>query len=98
MPFASLRIHDIAGLPRLMDHRSPRSIVEKEPPPPPPPKYPDGGDVFLVLDLSPNFTVGHDAVAMTAGGDTFVGFRDIPPGAHLLWVSEPEAISRCGYW
>lgn len=69
------------------------------------------GDVFLILDLPANSTVGCDAKAIgtgsansataTAGGGPgggFQGIRDIPPGTHFIWVSEPNAMSRCGYW
>ncbi|KAJ4392045.1 hypothetical protein N0V93_005666 [Gnomoniopsis smithogilvyi] len=57
-----------------------------------------GGDVFLLLDLLPNSTVGCDAKAMGTGTSQFQGIRDIPPGSHFIWVSEPNAMSRCGYW
>lgn len=67
------------------------------------------GDIFLLLDLPANSTVGCDAKAIgtgsarsrsdgggVAGG--FQGIRDIPPGTHFIWVSESNAMSRCGYW
>lgn len=57
-----------------------------------------GGDIFLLLDLPPNSTVGCDARAIGIGTSHFQGLRDIPPGPHLVWVSEPSAMSRCGYW
>lgn len=57
-----------------------------------------GGDVFLLLDLPPKSTVGCDAKAMGTGTSHFQGIRDIPPGTHFIWVSEPNAMSRCGYW
>lgn len=65
------------------------------------------GDVFLVLGLPAHSTVGCDAKAIGTGpatlgggggGDGFQGIRDIPPGTHFIWVSEPSAMSRCGYW
>lgn len=57
-----------------------------------------GGDAFLLLDLPPNSTVGCDAKAIGTGTSHFQGFRDIPPGPHFIWMSEPNAMSRCGYW
>jgi A1 cistron-splicing factor AAR2 len=56
------------------------------------------GDVFLILDLPANSTVGCDARAINTGASGFKGIRDIPPGPHFVWVSEPDALSRCGYW
>lgn len=70
------------------------------------------GDIFLILDLPPHSTVGCDTKAIGTGsaesaaaaGDSsgsnsgFQGIRDIPPGMHFIWVSEPNAMSRCGYW
>lgn len=56
------------------------------------------GDIFLLLDLPPNSTVGCDAKAIGTGTSQFQGFRDIPPGPHFIWMSEPNAMSRCGYW
>ncbi|KAG7290211.1 hypothetical protein NEMBOFW57_000209 [Staphylotrichum longicolle] len=29
---------------------------------------------------------------------SLLGFRDIPPGAHFLWVQQLSGVSRCGYW
>lgn len=60
---------------------------------------PIGGDIFLLLDLPPESTVGCDAKALGTGTSShFQGLRDIPPGPHFIWVSEPNAMSRCGYW
>ncbi|KAK3937613.1 putative aar2 protein [Diplogelasinospora grovesii] len=56
------------------------------------------GDVFLILDLPEKSIVGHDSLAITANNTKELGFRDIPEGAHFLWVSVPNAVSRCGYW
>lgn len=56
------------------------------------------GDVFLILDLPPNSTVGCDARAIGTGTSSFQGIRDIPPGPHFIWISETNAMSRCGYW
>lgn len=61
-----------------------------------------GGDTFLLLDLPPNTTVGCDAKAINTGPSSptsFQGLRGIPPtGAHFIWASAPDAMSRCGYW
>ena len=73
---------------------------------PPPPRSTPGclqsGDVFLVLGLPGGFTVGCDTVALTtkaaASGPEFLGFRDLPPGPHFIWISEPNALTRSGYW
>lgn len=57
------------------------------------------GDIFLLLDLLEGFTVGCDAAALTIkSARPVLGFRGLPPGAHLVWVSDPQQISRCGYW
>ncbi|PSR83742.1 AAR2 protein-domain-containing protein [Coniella lustricola] len=59
----------------------------------------DQGDIFLILDLPPAATVGCDSKAIGTGlASTFQGIRDIPPGAHFIWVAEPNTMSRCGYW
>ncbi|KAJ9134438.1 hypothetical protein NKR23_g10072, partial [Pleurostoma richardsiae] len=61
--------------------------------------YLQNGDVFLLLDLPDNSTVGCDALAMSTGTSRrFLGIRDLPPGPHFVWVSPPGAISRSGYW
>lgn len=75
----------------------PSDALDEEPPPPPP-KCLENGDVFLILDLPLGFTVGIDTLTVTADSAKVSGFRDIPPGPHFLWVSAPNAISRCGYW
>lgn len=56
------------------------------------------GDAFLILDLPKHSTVGCDARAIGTGASEFKGIRGIPPGAHFVWVSEPNAMSRSGYW
>ncbi|KAH8879834.1 hypothetical protein GQ53DRAFT_596687, partial [Thozetella sp. PMI_491] len=66
--------------------------------PTPPPKCLEQGDVFLLLDLPDHSIVGHDAMALTIVDAKVSGIRDIPPGAHLLWVSDPTGIFRFGYW
>lgn len=55
------------------------------------------GDAFLLLSLPQEFIVGHDDMAITTG-ESLLGFRDIPPGTHFLWVQQPGATSRNGYW
>lgn len=82
----------------LQLHRPSEPQPLDEEPPPPPPKCLENGDVFLILDLPRGFTVGIDTLAVTADSANVPGFRDIPPGPHFLWVSEPGSISRCGYW
>ncbi|TLD31672.1 hypothetical protein PspLS_02029 [Pyricularia sp. CBS 133598] len=57
------------------------------------------GDVFLILDLPKGFTVGCDTAALTIEtARPVLGFRGLPAGAHLVWVSDPHQMSRCGYW
>ncbi|KAH6661061.1 AAR2 protein [Truncatella angustata] len=58
----------------------------------------EGGDVFILDDLPSSFTVGCDTISFSTT-QQFLGFRDIPPGAHLIWVSPLESTSiRSGYW
>ena len=57
-----------------------------------------GGDVFVLHHLPANFTVGCDATSFNSA-QPFPGFRDIPAGAHLIWVAPSESTSsRNGYW
>ncbi|KLU89147.1 hypothetical protein MAPG_08121 [Magnaporthiopsis poae ATCC 64411] len=57
------------------------------------------GDVFLILDLPQGFLVGCDTIALTTQtARPVLGFRGIPPGAHLVFVADPSGLSRCGYW
>jgi A1 cistron-splicing factor AAR2 len=68
---------------------------------PSPPLAPclDLGDAFVILDLPEQSTIGLDSLTLTTGKDSqFRGFRDVSNGPHLLWVSEPQALTRCGYW
>ncbi|TGJ82948.1 hypothetical protein E0Z10_g5825 [Xylaria hypoxylon] len=59
---------------------------------------PSGGDVFILDGLPANFTVGCDATSFNSA-QPFPGFRDIPPGTHLIWVAPSESTSsRTGYW
>ncbi|KAI2630533.1 A1 cistron-splicing factor [Xylaria nigripes] len=56
------------------------------------------GDVFILDGLSPNSTIGCDTTSLNSE-PPFPGFRDIPPGVHLIWVSPSESTSsRSGYW
>ncbi|KAI0195113.1 AAR2 protein [Xylaria flabelliformis] len=57
-----------------------------------------GGDVFILDDLPANFTIGCDTTSFNST-KPFPGFRDIPPGAHLIWVAPSESTSsRSGCW
>ncbi|KXX79815.1 Protein AAR2 [Madurella mycetomatis] len=62
-----------------------------------PPSQLEKGDVFRLLSLPDDFIVGLDDMAMTTK-KSLQGFRDIPRGAHFLWVQQPNSASRCGYW
>ncbi|KAI1213444.1 A1 cistron-splicing factor [Annulohypoxylon truncatum] len=60
--------------------------------------FPTGGDVFILDDLPPNFTVGCDTMSFSTR-NSFPGFREIPPGVHLIWVAPSELTSsRSAYW
>lgn len=111
-PLGSLRVHQVMDSPRPRAQPEPprpqADLSSEEMPPlegdspgaedtPPPPAALDG-DVFLILDLPAKSTVGCDARAINTGASGFKGIRDIPPGPHFVWVSEPNALSRCGYW
>ncbi|KAI3397553.1 hypothetical protein diail_10646 [Diaporthe ilicicola] len=101
-PLGSLRIHQVMDSPRpRQPEERPQAQVSEMPPledGPSRDSKPLGGDVFLILDLPPNSTVGCDARAINTRASGFKGIRDIPPGPHFVWVSEPNAMSRCGYW
>lgn len=102
-PLGSLRVHQVMDSPRPRAQPEPRPQADlSEMPPledgPGVDTAPLDGDVFLILDLRPNSTVGCDARAINTGTSGFKGIRDIPPGPHFVWVSEPNALSRCGYW
>ncbi|TRX91949.1 hypothetical protein FHL15_007268 [Xylaria flabelliformis] len=57
-----------------------------------------GGDAFILDDLPANFTIGCDTTSFNSA-KPFPGFRDIPPGAHLIWVAPSESTSsRSGCW
>lgn len=101
-PLGSLRVHQVmdSPRPRQPEARPPADLSDM------PPLEDDlsgdaaliDGDIFVILDLPPNSTVGCDARAINTGASGFKGIRDIPPGPHFVWVSEPSALSRCGYW
>lgn len=101
-PLGSLRVHQVmdSPRPRQPEARPPADLSDM----PPLEDVPNGdstlldGDIFVILDLPPNSTVGCDARAINTGASGFKGIRDIPPGPHFIWVSEPSALSRCGYW
>ncbi|KAF2964654.1 hypothetical protein GQX73_g8924 [Xylaria multiplex] len=58
----------------------------------------DGGDAFILDGLPANFTIGCDTTSFNSA-QSFPGFRDIPPGIHLIWVAPFESTSsRSGYW
>ncbi|KAI1808497.1 AAR2 protein-domain-containing protein [Daldinia bambusicola] len=60
--------------------------------------FPTGGDVIILDDLPAGFTVGCDTMSFSTR-KPFPGFRDIPPGAHLIWVAPSELTSsRSAYW
>lgn len=101
-PLGTLRVHQVmdSPRPRQPEARPPADFSDMPP-------LEDGpsedsssldGDIFVILDLPPNSTVGCDARAINTGASGFKGIRDIPPGPHFVWVSEPSALSRCGYW
>lgn len=115
-PLGSLRVHKImdeqndhddddhGSMPALEDleHQEKQSVAKMTRAT----TNPSTGDVFLLLGLPPNSTVGWDANAIGtgappppgSGGSSFQGIRDIPPGTHFIWVTAPHAMSRCGYW
>lgn len=110
-PLGSLQVHKIMDSPRPQRPAGPQPQVSDMPPlehdavageasAPADLSSPavGEGDIFLILDLPPNATVGCDARAIGTGASGFQGIRDIPPGPHFIWVAEPSAMSRCGYW
>ncbi|KAB5557870.1 AAR2 protein-domain-containing protein [Coniochaeta sp. 2T2.1] len=102
-PLGTLKVHKVDETPEPSDaERDPMaesSSVVAASPPAVPPKCLDTGDCFIIIGLPDKFTVGLDTIALTtSNGKDFRGFRHIPPGPHFLWMSEPGAISRCGYW
>ncbi|KAF3064743.1 hypothetical protein GL218_01542 [Daldinia childiae] len=60
--------------------------------------FPTSGDVLILDDLPAGFTIGCDTMSFSTK-KPFPGFRDIPPGAHLIWVAPSELTSsRSAYW
>ncbi|KAK0670658.1 AAR2 protein-domain-containing protein [Cercophora samala] len=55
------------------------------------------GDALRILDLPDNFIIGLDLTTITTT-TSLQGFQQIPPGAHFLWVQQPGAPFRSGYW
>ncbi|KAL2020378.1 hypothetical protein VTK56DRAFT_8507 [Thermocarpiscus australiensis] len=97
IPYGQLRVHqDEASDSEVTEKETATSGLE-EAEPHPPPACLEKGDVFRILDLPSDFVVGLDAIAMTTN-QSLPGFREIPPGAHFLWVQQPGGVSRCGYW
>ncbi|RYP92235.1 hypothetical protein DL770_001654 [Monosporascus sp. CRB-9-2] len=57
-----------------------------------------GGDVVLLDGLPAKFTIGCDRMTLSTS-KPFQGFRDIPSGAHLIWVAPTDSTSsRSGFW
>ncbi|RYO88131.1 hypothetical protein DL762_003881 [Monosporascus cannonballus] len=57
-----------------------------------------GGDVVLLDGLPAKFTIGCDRTTLSTS-KPFHGFRDIPSGAHLIWVAATDSTSsRNGFW
>ncbi|KAH8910322.1 hypothetical protein BR93DRAFT_966338 [Coniochaeta sp. PMI_546] len=97
-PLGALKVHRVDDSPKSSPAENDTSSGSTSPPLPPP-KCLDKGDCFIIIGLPHKFTVGLDTIALTtSNGKEFRGFRDIPPGPHFLWMSEPGAISRIGYW
>jgi A1 cistron-splicing factor AAR2 len=103
-PFGSLRINepkeeydidmDLVATPLTIPDATPEpsSSPDKDP------SRLKGGDVLILDDLPSSFTVGCDTISFSTT-QQFLGFRDIPPGAHLIWVAPSEATSsRSAYW
>lgn len=54
--------------------------------------------MLILDDLPTGFTVGCDTISFAAT-EHFLGFRDIPAGAHLVWIAPSETTSsRSAYW
>ena len=57
----------------------------------------DTGDVVIVLDLPEDYDIGYDTISFQA--KQFKGLRNVPSGAHYLWVAHSGGMStRCGAW
>ncbi|KAL7626698.1 hypothetical protein AAE478_003472 [Parahypoxylon ruwenzoriense] len=105
-PLGSLRIREPVGedpdtpltSPDVAMDPASSSSSSSPPSPGAGPLFPTGGDVLILDDLPANFTVGCDTMSFSTK-KPFPGFRDIPPGAHLIWVAPSELTSlRSAYW
>ncbi|TPX11197.1 uncharacterized protein E0L32_001015 [Thyridium curvatum] len=100
LPLGSLQLHqpaDSPSLPPTSGGVADATVAEEEVLRPEPACL-ENGDCFLILGLPSDFTVGCDMMALNTKQTEFLGFRDLHPGPHFIWVSEPSAMSRCGYW
>ncbi|KAI1268539.1 hypothetical protein F5Y18DRAFT_415250 [Xylariaceae sp. FL1019] len=101
IPFGSLHVNrtteddDIATPPTVADSTDSQMhhITSDSDPP-----LLSSGDIFILDDLPAHSTVGCDTTSLNSA-KPFPGFREIPPGPHLIWVSQSESTSsRSGYW
>ncbi|KAK8108639.1 Protein AAR2-like [Apiospora sp. TS-2023a] len=84
------------------DMTTPLTVPDRSPEPPQPSapvlELLRSGDVLILDDLPTGFTVGCDTISFAAT-EHFLGFRDIPTGAHLVWIAPSETTSsRSAYW
>ncbi|KAK6822655.1 Protein AAR2-like [Apiospora arundinis] len=84
------------------DMATPITIPDRTPEPPqvsgPVLELLRNGDLLILDDLPTGFTVGCDTISFAAT-EHFLGFRDIPAGAHLIWIAPSETTSsRSAYW
>ncbi|KAK8092088.1 Protein AAR2-like protein [Apiospora hydei] len=84
------------------DMTTPLTVPDRSPEPPqasaPVLELLRSGDVLILDDLPTGFTVGCDTISFAAT-EHFLGFRDIPAGAHLVWIAPSETTSsRSAYW
>lgn len=96
VPFGKLRVHrvdssdSVAAMPDMIGSITEEDTSKHFP-------FLNNGDVFRIIDLPDDFVVGLDSMSMTTS-KSLAGFRDIPQGAHFLWVQQPDHNSRSGYW
>ncbi|KAK7938037.1 AAR2 protein [Apiospora aurea] len=84
------------------DMTTPLTVPDRSPVPPqasaPVLELLRSGDVLILDDLPTGFAVGCDTISFAAT-EHFLGFRDIPAGAHLVWIAPSETTSsRSAYW